>query len=67
MKLTIEQLKEIIQQEIDAVTQEFKMPDTELDINLDPQVEPETKQIFKYTANKTKAQAFLQQQFQVKQ
>ena len=67
MKLTKEQLKQIIKEEIDAVLQEFRMPDTQFDIDLEPEAEPETKQIFRYTPNKAKAQAYLQQQFQIPQ
>ena len=67
--LTTNALKEIIQEEINAVTQEFRMPDKQFDIDVDiePQSEPETKRIFKYTPNKQAAQAFLQQQFKIPQ
>ena len=67
MKLTKRQLRRIIKEEIGAVLQEFRMPDAQFDIDLEPQAEPETKQIFRYTPNKAKAQAYLQQQFQMPQ
>ena len=65
--LTTNALKEIIQQEINAVTQEFRMPDTQFNIDVEPQSKPETKRIFKYTPNKQAAQAFLQQQLKIPQ
>jgi len=77
--LTIEQLKKLIQEEIDTVLLEFRPPEGGFaidDIDLsDPeqaeqpeqpetQEEPELKKAFTYTPNKEAAQAFLQKQLQ---
>lgn len=71
--LTIEQLKKLIQEEIDAVLLEFRPPEGGFaidDIDLSDPEQPETeeqpelKKAFTYTPNKEAAQAFLQKQLQ---
>jgi len=68
--LTIEQLKKLIQEEIDAVLLEFRPPEggfaiDDIDLSDPEQAEqPELKKAFTYTPNKEAAQAFLQKQLQ---
>tara|TARA_R100000152_G_C6612835_1_gene66138 strand:+ start:141 stop:350 length:210 start_codon:yes stop_codon:yes gene_type:complete len=65
MKITKEILKQIIKEECEAVLNEFKMPDTDFQIDVEPE-EPEDQAPapFVYKPDKAAAQQFLLQQFQ---
>ena len=65
MKITKEILKQIIKEECEAVLNEFKMPDTDFQIDVKPEEPVEEKPpSFVYKPDKAAAQQFLLQQFQ---